>query len=332
MKKAFDSNVAKFKPRLRPSGPGTTTTESAPEADAEPGDTDVIAQAAEAEGVVASAESVAVREADDLAEAALERAEDAPTEKTPTRPLPNARAGVRAAPPKPLVEAAPAEESIADRRERLERVKRRVKEAAAPTVIVVPATTPTAAGESALSLLKDLESQLAHSRANEDALRRDLNDARAEQARMANEASRTHERLVAAERSLDEKRAVLAELLAEMSALEEERDDAVRRAQSLSLLDEERAGVLADASGELEAAKGELKTAQAEIDRLSGDLDARAADTARLRAALSELTRERDQVVRELGAVRRERDELSEARRALEQVHEALAQVRSKLV
>ena len=57
-------------------------------------------------------------------------------------------------------------------------------------------------------------------------------------------ARRTAERLALAEKDGEEKRTTLGELLAEMTALEEERDRAVERAHALAALDEERQALL----------------------------------------------------------------------------------------
>jgi hypothetical protein len=354
MKKAFDSNVAKFKPRLRARVEEATTLEGegGAAADAAMGAADpasdltpnIAVTAGHAE-VVAAAERPSdpvVAGAPAKVESTVARASGAvvsaatPSDKAPRTTAEASAARTVEAPLRGFVAAAtePTQEAasnMAERRERLERVKRRVREAAAPVPVVPPMTTPGAAGESALALLRDVEGRLAKAKETEEALRADLADARGEQARSAADLKRTNERVAALDRALDEKRSVLADMLAEMGALEEERDEAVRRAQALSVLDEERAQVLVDVTGELERTRAELSAARGEMERLSDDLDNRAGEAARLRAALAEVTRERDGLSREAASLRRERDELVEARRALEQVHEALAQVRSRI-
>ena len=218
------------------------------------------------------------------------------------------------------------------RRERLQQVKRKVAAAArpAPAMPALP-EAPAQAGESALALVRDLEAQLQRARDVEVALRADLDQARTELARGAAESRRTVERLAAVEQQVEEKRAVLQEMLVEMSALEEERDGAVGRAQALTALDEERQALLDGLSARAEQAEKGHAEAQAEVDRLGEDLDERATDAARLRSALAQVTRERDDLAREVAEARRERDELADARKALEQVHEALATARARL-
>ena len=133
------------------------------------------------------------------------------------------------------------------------------------------------------------------------------------------------------EKELEERRGMMGEMLAEMTALEEERDQSVRRAQALSALDEERQKLADELSRRGEELEAALSGTRAEAGRLTVELDERTTDGARLRAGLSETVRERDALARELAAVRSERDELLEARRALEKIHEALSQARSRL-
>jgi len=298
MRKAFDTNVPKLKPRLRPAGVATIEPEmeAAPLAAEEA--TPPVAEVAEAAPVVV--------------QAAEPRPSPAPLSRT--------------------VKPAPAPSGdLAERKERLEKIKRKVAEAARRGTPAAAPREPARAAESALSIVGDLDRQLARSRDLEEALRADLHQARTEMARAAGDAESTRERLLALEKELEDRRGMMNEMLAEMSALEEERDQSVRRAQALSALDEERqklADELARRGEELEAS---LAGTRAEAGRLTAELDERTADGARLRAGLSETVRERDALARELAAVRSERDELLEARRALEKVHEALSQARSRL-
>ena len=306
MRKAFDANVPKLRPRLRGNGiPG--------------------AEVAEEEGLEtpASPVSPAPTSARSPAPPAAEPVEE---HLSPAHKIAESLAAKIAAEPAEVFG------DVTSRRERLEKIKRRVAEAARPRPRVEPPPeTPGRAAESALGLVRDLESQLSRSRDVEEALRADLEAVRAELSRGAAEVRSHAERLSEAERQVEEKRQVLAELLGEMGALEEERDRAVERAQALAALDEERQAVLDALSGRVDAAEKARDATREEAARLAEDLDARAAEGARLRAALAEVTRERDDLAREVDKVRRERDELSDARRALEQVHQALATARSRL-
>jgi chromosome segregation ATPase len=229
-------------------------------------------------------------------------------------------------------EAADDSPSVDSRRDRLEKIKRRVAEAARPRAATVAAPTdPARAAESVLGLVRELETDLAGAREREEALRADLEGSRAEAARAGAEARQAVERLGEAERQLEEKRGVLSDLLTEMGALESERDEALRRSQALAALDEERARLLDDLTRRADDEARLRAERETEVERLSEELRAGAADGARLRAALAQVARERDDAAGELDRIRRERDELASAKRALEQVHTALAQARARL-
>jgi chromosome segregation ATPase len=321
MRKAFETNVPRLKPRLR-AAPGVEEAERpATVADLPP---------TPADGPIA-ADPPDV-EARDVEVAEVPAAPAAPV-VTPRPPR-----AERLAPPQPAPRARQAtvqperQGDVLTRRDRLEKIKRKVAEAArpAPRHDPVPAD-PARAAESVLTLVGELEGELTRVREREEALRSDLDGARAELARAAGEARGGAERLAAAEQELSEKREVLTELLAEMEALEQERDEAVRRAQALSALDEERARLLEEVTHRAEREAASRAEREAEVERLGEELRASAADGARLRSAVGELARERDQMAAELDRLRGERDELASAKRALEQVHAALAQARAKL-
>ncbi len=315
MRKAFETNVPRLKPRLRTAAAAAgdpvdlAPTDPAPLA-GPPSPPEAAVEEGRVEGEAAAA--VAVPE-------------------LKTEPIPPPVRPVRTAAPAPATTAGRPGD-VVSRRDRLEKIKRKVAEAAKPAPRVGPAPVdPAQAAESVLSLVGELEAEVSRSREREDALRSDLDGARGELSRAAAEARATAERLTVAERELTEKRGVLSELLAEMEALEQERDEALRRAQALAALDEERARVLEEVTRRAEEEAKLRADREAEVERLGEELRTSAADGARLRTAVGELARERDQLAGELDRVRSERDELVTAKRALEQVHAALAQARAKL-
>jgi septal ring factor EnvC (AmiA/AmiB activator) len=331
MRKAFDANVPKLKPRLRAAAgeAGADTNLPRPSPASNPkasiealGTATLSARAPLTPALSPRAHSHrgvegAGGEGEWVSEAAP------PSFSAPPPPDRAERAATSHAP----VAAPPA-----DRKERLDRIKRRVAEAAKPAARIEPVPAdPARAAESVLALLRELEAELASARGREDALRGDLDETRRELGRAAGEARAASERLGDSERQLEEKRTVLAELLGEMNALEAERDEAVRRAQALAALDEERTRTLEDVSRRAEEEARLRAEREAEVERLSEELRAGGADAARLRAALTEVTRERDALGTDLDETTRERDELANAKRALEQVHAALAQARARL-
>ena len=362
MRKAFDANVPKLRPRLKTGAPGAVPDRNGVAAAAEEAaEVSAGMQAAleEEQLPAAGAEAEAEAVQEEIPDAIPTRA-SAPTATPTSIPVPPAPPTSTAAAPansresvhperseaasaaersrrangngsaEQLVASSP--DDVLSRRDRLERIKRRVADAARPAPRFDPVPTdPARAAESVLGLVRDLEVELVRAREREDALRGDLDQARSELARTAGEARASAERLVSAEAELADKRGVLTELLGEMTALEDERVEALRRAQAMAALDEERAKLLeevtrkADEEGRLRAEREE------EVERLSEELRAGSTEGARLRTAIGELARERDQLAGELDRLRRERDELADAQRALEQVHAALAQARARL-
>lgn len=218
------------------------------------------------------------------------------------------------------------------RRKRLENVKRKVSEAVRPEIRIEPVPEdPALAVESVLGLVSDLEEQLSRSREIEIALRNELEDAKADLTRTVNDERTTSERLVQAEEQLDEKRKVLEEMLFEMGALEEERDQAVRMVQMLTLKDKERQKEFDDIRQQCTEMQRYLDESKIEEERLTEELDESSAENSRLHTLLTEITRERDALSHNVELLTRERDELTDAKKALEKVHHALSQARARL-
>jgi len=303
MRKAFDANVPKLKPRL-----GVARAAAVP-----------VEERAVAIATTTTTTATANPNATLNRARVRDQVEDQVQVQVQDQDQVQARDAVRA-------------NDVLSRKERLDKIKRRVAEASRPQqrVPAVPAD-PARAAESVLGLVRDLEAELVRSREREEALRGDLDEVRGELARAAGEGRSAVERLATTEQELEEKRAVLGELLGEMQALEEERDASVRRAQALAALDEERAKLLEELGRRADEEARMRAEREAEVERLSEELRLAGTEGARLRAAVGELARERDQLGADLDRTRGERDELGEAKRALESVHAALAQARARL-
>jgi chromosome segregation ATPase len=317
MRKAFDANVPKLKPRLKSAAPLATLQleERVDDAPAE---------------VRAPVVAASMAELARAADARLEAPAPVPV-PTPTaaasRPAVVAPAAARATPTFDREV-----DDLEARRERLDKIKRRVAEAARPRPRTEPAPgDPSRAAEQVLGLARDLEAELGNAREREAALRADLDATRAELARTAGEGREALARAAAVEAELEEKRTVLGDLLAEMTGLEAERDEALRRAQAMAGIDEERARLLEEVSRRVELEAAGRSERAAEVERLTEELRDAGADAARLRGALAETARERDGLAAELESSRRDRDELTAAKRALEQVHTALSQARARI-
>ncbi len=326
MRKAFDANVPKLKPRLKL---GATPAPLALEERVDDAPPSVRAP------VAASSMAAMAR----FAEARLEGSV-ASRVAAGFEPAPGATARV-AAPVAAQTRAVPAAaprgvatgvDDLETRRERLDKIKRRVAEASRPRLRTEPAPgDPARAAEQVLGLARDLEAELGHVREREAALRADLDGTRAELARAAGEGREALARAAALEGDLEERRLVLAELLAEMTGLEAERDEALRRAQAMAAIDEERARLLEEVSRRADDEAAGRAERAAEVERLTEEQRDAGADSARLRAALAETVRERDGLAAELESLRRDRQQLDAAKRALEQVHSALSQARARI-
>jgi chromosome segregation ATPase len=218
------------------------------------------------------------------------------------------------------------------RRKRLENVKRKVGEAVRPEIHIEPVPEdPALAVESVLCLVNDLEARLFRSREDEKALRIELAEAKAELTRTVDDGRTASGRLVQAEAQLGEKRKVLEEMLFEMGALEQERDQAVRMVQMLTAKDKQQQLEFVDLKSSYAEMQRALDESKTEEERLADELDDRMAENARLHVLLSEITKERDSLARNVEQLRSERDELTEAKKALEKVHHALSQARARL-
>ncbi len=223
-------------------------------------------------------------------------------------------------------------EDSGSRRKRLEEVKRKVAEAVRPEVSIEPVPEdPALAVESVLGLVNELEAQLSNSRDLEKALRDELAETKAELTRTINEGRTASGKLGQAEMQLVEKRKVLEEMLFEMSALEEERDQAVRMVQILTAKDQGRQQELDELGNRYSEIQRALEESKTEEERLTAELDDCITENTRLNTLLAEITRERDTLARNVEKLIRERDELSEAKKALEKVHHALSQARARL-
>lgn len=342
MRKAFDANVPKLKPRLKSavvvvakSGPETgdesvrlfevvpsprsaaLTPVNEPKPDCEP-----CPEPASAEN---HSYSPAADTTADLKTGTMER-EIPVKQEAAANGEPSPVAPVSPAPP---VDGARDSEN---RRERLEKVKRKVADAVRSGIRIEPVPEdPAQAAESVLGLVSDLETRLSRTRDLEKALRTDLTQAKTELARVVTEGRAAAERLGQAEAQCNEKGKVLEEMLIEMGALEEERDQAVRRVQTLTSLDEQRKKQLDDLGRRSADMEKALLESKAECERLSNEFDERMAENAQLRSVLSQVTQERDGLARDTVRLTKERDELAQAKKALEKVHQALSQARARL-
>lgn len=354
MKKAFDQNVSRARPRLRVG----VLTEAADQAAASLGAPEPEVQhepAPEREATMARGKepelSAAVKVRTERARAPKPSAAEAVQRALDMEPSPVAAAIVAKAtaavlgepvpveavfeppahltevqtphaPPEPVREAAPPE-NPERRREKLKERLRAVRENPRPEPLP---PTVAEAGVLAVERIATLQTELYKVKALNLALTQDLEGAR-RQAEKATEEARL--RMDESRRLSTEMQArlnLLQELERELKALEGERDDA------LLALQESRQG-LQGAAGEKDALQAEiakrdaaLAESLAEEERLCAELEFAREDTGSLRRTVEALTQERDTLARQVSELTQERAELLEARKALEAVHRALSQ------
>jgi hypothetical protein len=339
MKKAFDANVSKTRPRLRlgalVSEPGLA--EAAP---MEQANVEAIALQVAREEVEAPAEDLgSVLKARAAARAQRFTAAEA-LEQALEQPAPAAPVAVVAPPAAPVVAHAEAPPSVIEvqtaplpaphapepdplqRRERLKDRLRAVRENPRPEPLP---DTVAEAGVLAVERISLLQTELTKARALNLALTQDLEATRRQAERATEEArSRMDEARRLATES-ESRAALLSELEQELRSLEGERNDAL-----LALQDSRRqADATVREAGELRATLAkkdqEIDECLAEEERLAAELESAQDDIGALRRSTEVLHAERDTLARQVSELTRERAELLEARKALEAVHRALS-------
>jgi chromosome segregation ATPase len=321
MRKAFDDNVSRSKPRLR-LGAFTATVEQPAEASAQPAHA----------GPVAGAPVHPIEET--IAQIAATVAHLPPPEPVvevtrPATPAPSPKAQITEA----LQAKAIAPEQLSlDPKARRERLKERLKAATAPVSPSQPTpSTPAEARSSALSLIAELRAQLEDAGKLNAALSKDLEQARGELARAAEEAkSRTAEanRMVS---EVAERSKLIDELKGEMESLEAERDDALVELRNARAAVDQLQKARAELDQKLSAREAELADTLSEEERLAGELEGKVAELRKSENALQALTAERDALSKQVTELTRERTALTESQRALDEIHRALAEARSRV-
>ncbi len=356
MKKAFDQNVSRAKPRLR-LGSADETAEAV-SGDADPLDPSSDALSSEIKARLERARGVepetteAVRYGSDAsapprngaktstssrngseasarggdAGAARENAADHPEHpsadempKRKTEPAPHHRAGATQRDGSELTAEA--------RRQRLKDRLRAARENPRPEPL--PATVAEA-GALAVERISSLQAEVSRLKALNLALTQDLESAR-RQAEKATEEARIRmdeARRLAGE--MDTRAKLLGELERELASLEGERNEALLALQdaraAIEGANQEKEGLQQEVGTRDKA----LSDSLAEEERLAGDLEAARDHAENLRRSLEALTSERDVLARQVADLTAERTELLEARKALESVHRALTQAAAR--
>jgi chromosome segregation ATPase len=300
MRKAFDQNVSRSKPRLRLGalgdalGPAENDLEVSPVISVQAG--------AEAPG----------------------QAQTAPAEQSPgsrSARKSTAETSKAKAPPDRQVAAA-----AMDPQARRERLKARLKAAREnPRQEPLPPTVAEA-GVLAVERISSLQTELGQLKALNLSLTQDLEGARRQAEKATEEARLRMEEAQRLASEMDARVALLSEMERELAALEAERDETLlslqESRQTIETNVREREGLRA----EIGKREQQLADSLAEEERMADELEQARDNATGLRRSVDALTLERDTLARQVAELTAERAELLEARKALESVHRALSQ------
>lgn len=359
MKKAFDANVSRAKPRVRL---GSLMTQSALTAATVESLAQQVAQ--EAAPVIASVESMdlgaalklraqarAARSsaAEMLQEAIASPADEVSARQTwaapvheepaagfvaeqtqayaaaPVEPAPAPRAHAEPPPAVTEVQTAPPPNFEAETIERRERLRERLKAVREnPRPEPLPDTVAEA-GVLAVERISALQSELTKARAMNLALAQDLEAARRQAERATEEARLRMDEAKRLSSEMQGRVTLLSELERELESLEGERNESLLALQEsrqvLELREREKQELV-----EIVAKKDqEIDDSLAEEERLAAELEVAQETMGSLRRSSEALKGERDTLARQVSELTRERAELLEARKALEAVHRALS-------
>ncbi|MDQ3263511.1 MAG: extensin-like protein [Myxococcota bacterium] len=213
------------------------------------------------------------------------------------------------------------------RRERLKERLKAVRENPRPEPLP---PTVAEAGLLAVERITSLQNELSKVKALNQALAQDLEGARRTAERATEEARVRMDEARRLSTEMESRARLLTELERELSSLEGERDEALlalqESRQALHGADQEKA----ELQEEIQKRDAQIDESLAEEERLATELESSQTDASNLRRSVDALTSERDTLARQVSSLTAEVTELLEARRALQAVHRALstAQVR----
>lgn len=360
MKKAFDQNVSRAKPRLRLGGlTGVVETTPEPEAPVAVETAPVIpdlastvkARVEQARAPKPTASEAVQRALDSVAHEMVEQiamnvaaepplsVRSRPTPQPEVMPVATVKEVVHAVatqtvaaaePPPSLVEVqtppAPihADELAPElRREKLKERLKAVRENPRPEPL--PATVAET-GVRAVERISSLQTEVAKLKTLNLALTQDLEAARRTAEKATEEARSRMEEAQRLTKQMEERALLLSELERELSALEGERDESLLKLQEARQSLEAGAKEQAELRGIIAERDRALADSLSEEEKLAAELEAAHEDASSLRRALDAVNQERDTLARQVSELTAERAELLEARRALEAVHRALSQ------
>lgn len=326
MKKAFEQNVSRAKPRLRL---GAALTEIP--AEPEPAD-EVAALPAEPQVPVAAELAAQVKARVEQAQRPKMSAAEA-IQLALTAPMSEPeRMGLAASltPQREQVEIQnpiPPPEMSEDpdpdsRRERLRERLRAVRENPRPEPL--PANV-SEAGALAVERISALQGELGRVKAVNLALTQDLELARRQSEKATEEARVRIDEARRLSMEMDQRAKLLSELEKELESLEGERDDALLALQESRQALDGAAKEREELKEEISKRDAALSDALSEEERIAAELEGAKEEAGTLRRSVDALTHERDTLARQVSSLTAEVSELLAARKALEAVHRALS-------
>ena len=295
MKKAFDANVSRSKPRVR-LGSLTGVEE--------------IAQQVAGENTAPRPPPIAAPPPEHIHEAAHVGVEHEHDDSPPR---------MSALPPPQYHDE---HDDAEERRERLRERLRRAREGAAPGPLP---DTVAETGQLAVQRITVLQQELTQVKAQNAALAQELDGTRRQAERAVREARVRSDEAKRLGQEIEGRSKLLVELEGELKALEAERDEALLALQAARESSEHQAAHIEELTRKLGDAQAESDASLAEEERLVAELDARQVELTHIRAASEALQNERDAFAQKVTELSREREDLLDARRALEAVHRALS-------
>lgn len=346
MKKAFDANVSRARPRVRLGLLGESTealTEAAVESIAERVAAEVSVHARPTPPVATSsvvpdlAEQIRARATEARApkatayEALQKALEPAGARSVPERAT---QVTAAAAPPPQVVEVQTApppqvmdEVDAGERRDRLKERLKAVRENPRPEPLP---DTVAEAGVLAVERISALQTELVKVRAVNLALTQDLEGARRQAERATEEARLRMDEARRLSSEMEGRVKLLTDLERELGSLEGERNEALLALQESRQQLDARESEKDALKSEITRQKQALAESLSEEERLASELEASYEAASALRRSTDALRVERDTLARQVSDLTRERAELLEARKALEAVHRALSQAVSR--
>ena len=336
MKKAFDANVSRARPRLRLGVAGEPmVNDSAVEAIAERVAMEAMSIHARPTPPMAVQQESVVPQ---LANAVRARAVEARAPKsTAAHALHQAlqveartRAAVEAPPQVVEVQHDPLPSDELDHGERRERLKERLKAVREnPRPEPLPDTVAEA-GVLAVERISSLQTELMKMRTLNLALTQDLEATRRQSERATEEARVRMDEARRISQEMEGRGKLLTDLERELGSLEGERNEALlalqESRQQLDAREHEKDALKTEILKHQKA----LSESLSEEERLAAELESQHETSTNLRRSTEALRTERDTLARQVSDLTRERAELLEARKALEAVHRALSQAVSR--